>query len=527
MPSSPLDVVIIGAGAASLSAARALLASNNDVDAMTCTPTSATTLFLIGTVTIVEANSYVGGRIKSDDEFLSGGNRIDLGAEIVHGFDTMLTDVIDAKRREWQAVIGPNAELLEEIYIASHADGGPAQNPTKDGKYGVYYLSKEDRLLRFDTDDADFCRMSEALSALVSLELCDSNSVSSSKSLADHLGETSSIPQRMVGLLSAGYGNTAGCTDLSSVSLDYTVAFEKYWEENEEEGDARLHPRIGMMGVIDALRGELESDERCSIHLNWTAGRIEWAHHEHEDGKVVVISSDGRKIVADQVIITASPPVITTGKITFDPPLPQWKVDAYNMVGMDRAVKVILRFQRRLWPKKVQTVICDFLDIPECWFRDIALSREEGARESKDAVAHLAVCFLTSKAADSLIAKIDSMIKAAKYNNMPPERRRAEAAADIVKDQLATVFSSSCTRADLEQAYVSALMYDWSEVETIMGGYMYPRVGILPNHFLDMARNIDERLYFAGEATNTGACCTVQAAMETGLRVANDILGIK
>lgn len=524
-PPPPLDVAIIGAGAAALTAARTLLASHDSDTGTTDGSCSSSLLPPIGTVTIVEANSYVGGRIKSDDDFIPGGNRIDLGAEIVHGFGTMLTDVIDTQRQWWQSVIGSNEELLEEIYIASHADGGPAKHPTKDGKYGVYYLAKEDRLLRFDTDDADFCRMSEILSALVYLEVSESDS---NKSLADHFDDkNTSIPQRMNGLLAAGYSNTAGCTDLGDVSLNCMIKFEKYWEENEEEGDARLHPRIGMVGVIDALREKVDCDDRCSIRLNWTAERIQLSDDVGDGRQVIITSSHGQQIVADKVIVTAPPPVITSEKINFVPPLPQWKLDAYNMVGMERAVKVILRFRSRLWPDDVQTVISDYLDIPECWFRDILVSKQGDPGKGNDELTYLAVCFLTSKAADAFMDKIDSIIKSeAKCSNVPLDKRRAEAAAEIVKDQLARVFSKSCTREEVERAYVSSILYDWSEVETIRGGYIYPKVGIQRSHFLDMARSVDDMLYFAGEATNMGACCTVQAAMETGLRAANDILGV-
>ena len=80
-PPPPLDVVIIGAGAASLTAARTLLARKDNPDTLTCTDTgtcnntsSSGSIQLppVGTVTILEANSYIGGRIKSDDSFLPG-----------------------------------------------------------------------------------------------------------------------------------------------------------------------------------------------------------------------------------------------------------------------------------------------------------------------------------------------------------------------------------------------------------------------------------------------------------------------
>ena len=64
-----INVVIIGAGIASLVAARELLSTTDSVKS----------------VTIVEACDYVGGRIKSNDDLIPGGHRIDLGAEIIHG----------------------------------------------------------------------------------------------------------------------------------------------------------------------------------------------------------------------------------------------------------------------------------------------------------------------------------------------------------------------------------------------------------------------------------------------------------
>ena len=522
-----LDVAIIGAGAAGLAAARALLATDPEHKK-------------IHSVKLVEANSYVGGRIHSNDNDFVPGNRIDLGAEFIHGWNTMLTEVVEADKGQWEKeIIGHDDKpLLEEIFIASHADGGPEEHPTKEGKYGVYYLSQEDKLLRFDTDDEDFRRMGEALSSLVHMETCDaakeidsaddealcnaadstSSVIDTSKSLAVYLDETSAIAPRMVGLLDAGYGNTAACTDLSKISLSAHIGFEKYWEANEEEGDFRLHPRIGMTGVVDSLRKEIEMDSRCNIILNWSVQMVEWTNKKAE-----IVSSFGERITADKVIVTAPAPVITSETILqFQPPLPQWKMDALNMVGMERAIKIILKFDQRLWPKDVQTAICDEgprSSVPEIWFRDVMESQDGETKQT-----HLAVGFLTSKAADTLHENIGKISEQEVDVSVPLEQRRINAAADIVKDQLATIFSGSTSRDKIEEAYVSAILYDWGEVETIRGGYMYPKVGITPQHFLDLAQPLGQTLFFAGEATNTGACCTVQAAMETGKRAADQIL---
>lgn len=477
----PLHILIVGAGIASLTAARELLSKPSSI---------------IGSVTIVEALGYVGGRIKSCDDFIPGGHRIDLGAEYIHGFETLLTQVVDEKMEDWIELISDSTEsdeVLEDVFIVAHADGGPQKKSTKDGKYGLYYLAKEDKLLPFDTDDEDFCHLTDALSKL---EYESDKKDHITKSLGEYLEERVSIPDRMIGIMEAGFGNTAGCTDLYKISLSATSDFERHWEENEVEGDARLHSRIGMVGVVDALFDTLKKDKRFIIHLHWTVSEVHWGE------KRTVISTNGEEIHADKIIITAPPPIITSNQIQFYPPLPQWKIKSYNMVGMERAIKVLLRFKFRIWPEHVQNVIVANMKIPEIWFREMNWKNESGVQE----YAYIAVGFLTSQAADDLKSMLDNGLEA----------------ADIMKTELATIFKIE--EQLINEAYQSCILFDWGEVESIRGGYIYPKVGITKNDFHLMAKSIENVLHWAGEATNTNACCTIQSAMETGVRVVDDIL---
>lgn len=471
-----MDVLIIGAGISSLTAARTLLTH----------PPS-----IIGSVTIVEALGYVGGRIRSCDDFVPGGHRIDLGAEYIHGFDTMLTRVVDQNKDKWEKeMLSQGEELLEDIFIVAHADGGPQNETTKDGKYGVYYLAKENKLLRFDTDDEDFCYLTEALSSLEYREDDDNYRM---QSLGSYLDEHLNIPKRMLGIMDAGFGNTAGCSDLYKISLSAIADFEAHWEDNEVEGDARLNSKIGMIGVVEALLFDLQHEPRFALHLNWSAKIITW------DGTNRVISSDGQDILADKIIITVPPPIITSHKIDFQPPLPKWKIDAFSMVGMERAIKIIVKFKNRVWPKDVQNVIAADLYIPEIWFREITDN------------VHLAVGFLTSKSANNLKDLMEEK----------PLTNKIEFAAAIMKEELATIFGMD--RQIIDDCYVSSVMLDWGEIDSIQGGYIYPKVGIVKNDFHLMAKRIGD-LFWAGEATNDKACCTIQSAMETGARVANEIV---
>ena len=489
-----MDIIIIGAGAAGLSAAKTLLKQPASV---------------ISSVKIVEALSYIGGRIKADDQFVPG-HRVDLGAEYIHGFETMLTDVVDESKDEWESRLDEDDELLEDIFIIAHADGGPDGKPTKNGEYGVYYLGKEDTLLRYDTDDADFQYLSEAIDNLKWEIEDDENDFVEEKreeavdiSLGAYLDEHIEVPSRMSGILESGFGNTAACTDLYKISLSSTIDFEKYWEENEVAGDTRLHSKIGMVGVVDSIvEKHLKDDERFSIHLNWTVASI-----SRDSNGVTFISKDGTMLKADKAIVTVPPSVITSNGINFEPPLPTWKLDAYKMVGMEGAIKIIVKFNKKVWPEKVQNVIAGDMQIPEIWFR----SMKTKVNDSEYETCHLAVGFLTSKAADNLVHLLEGCVG----------QDRNEKAAQIVLLQLSQMFKFD--KLDVDDAYVSAIIYDWKSIPSIKGGYMYPKVGIERRHFHRMAKSIDSQLFFAGEATNTGACCTVQAAMETGKRAADEI----
>ena len=97
-------------------------------------------------VTMLEACSEVGGRVKALTDFVEG-HVIDLGAEFVHGQGTILTDLVDEYASRWDLQC---EALTEDIFISSYADGGPSHGPTKDGKYGMFYCKGE--LMNYDDE---------------------------------------------------------------------------------------------------------------------------------------------------------------------------------------------------------------------------------------------------------------------------------------------------------------------------------------------------------------------------------------
>lgn len=88
-------------------------------------------------------------------------------------------------------------------------------------------------------------------------------------------------------------------------------------------------------------------------------------------------------------------------------------------------------------------------------------------------------------------------------------------------------FTFSFCRTDLNphpatESYLDHVYYHWSKHPFIRGGYSSPTAHA---HGLrdELARPVEDRLFFAGEATSVTACATVHTAMETGFRAACEV----
>ena len=78
-------------------------------------------------ILILEAQDYIGGRIKQNTDFVKN-VKIDLGAEIIHGNNTVLTKLAEKAN-----------ETITANYCWAHGDGGPFEEDVN-GLYGLYYI---------------------------------------------------------------------------------------------------------------------------------------------------------------------------------------------------------------------------------------------------------------------------------------------------------------------------------------------------------------------------------------------------
>ena len=69
------------------------------------------------------------------------------------------------------------------------------------------------------------------------------------------------------------------------------------------------------------------------------------------------------------------------------------------------------------------------------------------------------------------------------------------------------------------------IIKDWSKDEFIKGGYSYPLASATANDRLALSKPVNNKLFFAGEATDTkGDAGTVSGALSSAERVSEEVV---
>ena len=121
----------------------------------------------------------------------------------------------------------------------------------------------------------------------------------------------------------------------SGVPLDEMSA-RFSWEPGVGEGDSWLKDGYGSLQMLLA--------ERLDIRLEHP---VEAVRHG-ADG--VSVSGGFGSLSGDAVIMAVPAAVIKAGGVAFDPPLPQDKLAAFELIATGQVEKVVLRFAERWWP---------------------------------------------------------------------------------------------------------------------------------------------------------------------------------
>jgi monoamine oxidase len=323
-------VVVIGGGVAGLRAAQQLSARGFRVK-------------------VLEARPQLGGRVRQDTTFIPG-RPLELGAEFIHGDVNPVVELCEA--RGW---------ARRHLFTWSHGDGGPAEACAPDGGAGYYFLGREGRLLRFDCDDPDFHLCSEALWRLPEFESADD---ADGRSLRRYL-QDEGVPERMLGLACAGYGNTAGGT-AASVPARAAMKYERAWrgDGTELDPDFRMEPSFGVL--IEHLAEGLDVA---------TSAPVAAVEVLRGGARVRVTPAPGcgvAPLLARRAVVAVPLPVLRDGDIAFSPPFSSEKTAALRSMAFANGVKAVLKFRRRCWPEDCHGAVCADSFFPEMWMNSAA-----------------------------------------------------------------------------------------------------------------------------------------------------------
>ncbi|CAD6266086.1 unnamed protein product [Miscanthus lutarioriparius] len=217
---------------------------------------------------------------------------------------------------------------------------------------------------------------------------------------------------------------------------------------------------------------------------------------EHGGDGVSVTVEEGQIFQADMVLCTVPLGVLKSGSVVFDPELPEEKLGAIKRLGFGLLNKVAMVFPHVFWDEDIDTFGC--------------LNKES----SKRGEFFLFYSYHTVSGGAVLIALVagEAALEFEKVDPVVSLHRVLGILKGIYGPKGVSVpdpVQSVCTR--------------WGSDPFCSGSYSHIRVGSSGADYDILAESVNDRLFFAGEATNRAYPATMHGALLSGLREASKI----
>lgn len=224
--------------------------------------------------------------------------------------------------------------------------------------------------------------------------------------------------------------------------------------------------------------------EGLNIETGQTVQEIHW-----QETPLRVVTKT-REFTADRVLVTLPLGVLKAGNVRFVPALPEKKQTAIATLGMGVLNKCYLRFPEVFWPNDVD------------WLEYIAEEHGEWTEW---------VSFVRTTGQPVLLGF-----------NAGTRGREIEAMTDeqIVESAMETL---RILYGDDIPEPTDFQITRWASDPFARGSYSFCSVGSTPEMRRELARPLDGKLFFAGEATSVDYYGTADGAYQSGLRAAEEI----
>lgn len=199
--------------------------------------------------------------------------------------------------------------------------------------------------------------------------------------------------------------------------------------------------------------------------------------------KILLSSPQNEVWEADKVVISVPVSILKNKRINFVPDLPDYKYTALKNLQMERGLKVALQFQKPFWDKKTGSIYT-------------TLGEYYPAPKTENVLMFLALHH-----------------KANHIVSLPKQERD-----NFILKDLNQAFGNTKPIS----LFKESIFQDWGAEPHIEGAYSFAQKDAKKTR-QQLARPVDNRLFFIGEATDVYCPATMQGAMYSGLGLEIDM----
>jgi len=224
-----------------------------------------------------------------------------------------------------------------------------------------------------------------------------------------------------------------------------------------------------------------------TILLNQRVSKIDYSASK------VIVTHNGTKSEADYVIVTVPLGVLKSGNLEFIPNLPTNKIEAIQKVGMNCVNKFLLTWNTAFWDDN--QYISYTPEVKDKFNYFVNVKKFHPSVNALMTFAYADFARQTETMTDAqIIDEIMVHLKDMYGNNIPNP--------------------------------TNLLRSKWQTNENSFGAYSYTAVGSEMKHFDDLAEEVGNKLFFAGEHTSIDYFSTVHGAYLSGIREADKIIAL-
>lgn len=261
---------------------------------------------------------------------------------------------------------------------------------------------------------------------------------------------------------------------------EFTSISARHWDVEEELSGAQAVMLQGYQPLVDHLAKDF------NILLN------EWVTGIAYSQSSVQVKTQSRQFKADAVIVTVPLGILQKEKIKFYPELPVAKKQALAHLKMGVLDKIVLQFPEIFWPHDAQMIgNLTWLDSFSLLFNYYPAFKQ-----------NILIAFVGGDQARQM------------------ELRPEQIVIDEVMQKIRDLFGEKAPNP------IQTKIFRWASDPYTYGSYSYTPIGAMPEDYTNLAKSIDDKIFFAGEATNHQYPATTHGAYLSGIRAAQEIIDI-